>query len=173
MGDSTVPGLSHRTVLLDEAVDALAITADAARSRGVYVDGTFGRGGHSRAILARLDPAGRLLAFDKDPVAIAAGTALAAAEGERFAIVHGSFATLGQELAQRGWGPVQGVLLDLGVSSPQIDDATRGFSFRFDGPLDMRMDPTRGARANQARIRRRAPSRLYGFTSIRSLRNWR
>jgi len=150
----------HRTVLLDDAVDALVWRAD-----GIYVDGTFGRGGHSREILHRLAAPGRLLAFDKDPAAIAeaasiraairvantevrdvdgapAGTGVAA-----FDIVHDSFASLAPALADRQIERVSGVLLDLGVSSPQIDDPERGFSFRFDGPLDMRMDPTRGESA--------------------------
>ena len=131
----------HITVLLGEAVDAVALRAD-----GVYVDGTFGRGGHSRALLARLSPAGRLIAFDKDPEAIAVGEALAA-EDARFAIVHESFADMAAELAALGVTQVDGVLLDLGVSSPQIDNGARGFSFRFDAPLDMRMDTTRGETA--------------------------
>jgi 16S rRNA (cytosine1402-N4)-methyltransferase len=129
----------HRTVLLDEAIDALVWRTD-----GVYVDGTFGRGGHSRAILARLQPQGRVLGFDKDPQAIAAAASIA---DPRFAIVHESFAELRDECARRGIEQVSGALLDLGVSSPQVDDPTRGFSFRFDGPLDMRMDPTRGESA--------------------------
>jgi 16S rRNA (cytosine1402-N4)-methyltransferase len=133
--------LQHRTVLLDEAVDALVTRAD-----GLYVDGTFGRGGHSRAVLARLGDAGRLIAFDKDPQAIAVARGIADA---RLDIVHGSFAQLGDVLAARGVSRVSGVLLDLGVSSPQIDDPDRGFSFRHDGPLDMRMDTTRGESAAQ------------------------
>jgi 16S rRNA (cytosine1402-N4)-methyltransferase len=131
--------LRHRTVLLDEAVEALVTRAD-----GLYVDGTFGRGGHSRAVLGRLGEAGRLIAFDKDPQAIAAAREIADA---RFDIVHGSFAQLDEVLAARGVSRVSGVLLDLGVSSPQIDDPGRGFSFRHDGPLDMRMDTTRGESA--------------------------
>jgi 16S rRNA (cytosine1402-N4)-methyltransferase len=131
--------LQHRTVLLEEAVNALITRPD-----GVYVDGTFGRGGHSRAVLERLSEAGRLIAFDKDPLAIATAQAIA---DKRFEIVHESFAALGREVAARGVGRVSGVLLDLGVSSPQIDDPARGFSFRADGPLDMRMDPTRGESA--------------------------
>ncbi|HEV3427465.1 MAG TPA: 16S rRNA (cytosine(1402)-N(4))-methyltransferase RsmH, partial [Paraburkholderia sp.] len=132
-------GLQHRTVLLDEAVDALVTRAD-----GVYVDGTFGRGGHSRAVLGRLAEGGRLIAFDKDPLAIATAEQVGDA---RFSIVHESFASLRDALAERGVGRVSGVLLDLGVSSPQIDDPERGFSFRANGPLDMRMDPTRGESA--------------------------
>jgi 16S rRNA (cytosine1402-N4)-methyltransferase len=135
MGQET----QHRTVLLGEAVDALVTRTD-----GVYVDGTFGRGGHSRAILGRLGEGGRLIAFDKDPQAIATAGEIA---DPRFAIVHQSFASLRDELASRGVGRVSGVLLDLGVSSPQFDDPQRGFSFRADGPLDMRMDPTRGESA--------------------------
>jgi len=134
----------HRTVLLDEAVDALVWDAD-----GTYVDGTFGRGGHSRAILGRLSPRGRLIAFDKDPDAIAAATQgeTSRVDDPRFSICHSSFAEMGEQLEQRGIPRVHGVLLDLGVSSPQIDNPARGFSFRFDGPLDMRMDPTRGESA--------------------------
>jgi len=133
--------LQHTTVLLDEAVEAVLTRPD-----GVYVDGTFGRGGHSRALLARLAPGGRLIAFDKDPEAIAVGQALAAADA-RFTIVHDSFSAMAEALAARGVARVDGVLLDLGVSSPQIDDPSRGFSFRFDAPLDMRMDTTRGQTA--------------------------
>jgi 16S rRNA (cytosine1402-N4)-methyltransferase len=134
----------HITVLLEEAVEALA-----PRVGGCYVDGTFGRGGHSRALLGRLDPGGRLLGFDKDPQAIATGQALAAEDG-RFVVVQRSFAEMGEELAARGLtGQVDGVLLDLGVSSPQLDDPERGFSFLNDGPLDMRMDPSRGVSAAQ------------------------
>ncbi len=132
----------HVTVLLDEAVEALAVRAD-----GCYLDGTFGRGGHSRLILSRLGPQGRLLGFDKDPQAIETGTALAAEDG-RFVVVQRSFAELSDELTVRGLlGQVAGILLDLGVSSPQLDDASRGFSFLNDGPLDMRMDPSRGVSA--------------------------
>ncbi len=135
-------GFNHITVLLDEAVEALAIRAD-----GCYLDGTFGRGGHSRLILRHLGPQGRLLGFDKDPQAIATGQALAAEDG-RFVIVQRSFAELGAEVSARGLaGKVSGVLLDLGVSSPQLDDPERGFSFLNDGPLDMRMDPSRGISA--------------------------
>jgi len=131
-------GGQHTTVLLVEAVDAVAV-----RPGGTYVDGTFGRGGHSRALLARLGAAGRLIGFDKDPEAVAVGQALAV-EDPRFAIVHESFADMAAALAARGVTQVDGVLLDLGVSSPQIDNPARGFSFRFDAPLDMRMDTTRG-----------------------------
>jgi 16S rRNA (cytosine1402-N4)-methyltransferase len=138
----TVPELQHRTVLLEEAVDALAIQG--ARANGVYVDGTFGRGGHSRMILERLGAQGRLIAFDKDPQAIVEARTIADA---RFEVVHGSFAGMEEALAGRGITQVDGVLLDLGISSPQVDDAARGFSFRADGPLDMRMDTTRGMSA--------------------------
>ena len=132
---------THIAVLLAEAIDAIAPGAD-----GVFVDGTFGRGGHSRALLARLGPAGRLVAFDKDPEAVAAAQVLAA-EDPRFCIVHESFADMASALAALGIAQVDGVLLDLGVSSPQIDQPERGFSFRFDAPLDMRMDTTRGETA--------------------------
>ena len=124
----------HQTVLLNEAVEALSV-----RSDGQYVDATFGRGGHSRAILGRLAASGRLTAFDKDPQAIAVGEALAAAD-PRFVIRHQGF----RQLGALGPQSADGVLMDLGVSSPQIDDPERGFSFRHDGPLDMRMDTTRG-----------------------------
>ncbi|MBD8184887.1 16S rRNA (cytosine(1402)-N(4))-methyltransferase RsmH [Pseudomonas viridiflava] len=135
-------GFTHITVLLEEAVEALALRAD-----GCYMDGTFGRGGHSRLILSYLGPDGRLLGFDKDPQAIATGQTLAAEDG-RFVIVQRSFAELGSEAQERGLaGKVSGILLDLGVSSPQLDDPERGFSFMNDGPLDMRMDPTRGVSA--------------------------
>ena len=146
MNTTTVPELTHRTVLLDEAVEALALTG--ARCDGIYVDGTFGRGGHSRRILAGLSARGRLIAFDKDPQAIAVAEQLAQ-DDARFAIMHDSFATLDTALAARGITQLDGMLLDLGVSSPQVDDATRGFSFRADGPLDMRMDTTRGRSAAQ------------------------
>jgi len=142
MSEKAVSESQHRTVLLEEAVDALAI--DGARANGVYVDGTFGRGGHSRRILERLGPQGRLIAFDKDPQAVATAAAIGDA---RFEIVHDSFATMGEALASRSATRVDGILLDLGISSPQVDEAARGFSFRLDGPLDMRMDPTRGISA--------------------------
>jgi 16S rRNA (cytosine1402-N4)-methyltransferase len=130
---------AHRTVLLREAVEALAV-----KSSGRYVDATFGRGGHSRAILERLGPDGRLLALDRDPQAIAEARRV---EDRRFTALHRPFAELAAALRECGFTAVDGVLLDLGVSSPQLDDATRGFSFRFDAPLDMRMDPTRGETA--------------------------
>jgi 16S rRNA (cytosine1402-N4)-methyltransferase len=127
--------LIHTTVLLHEAVEAL-LSADAG-VKGTYVDATFGRGGHSRLILSRLSDQGRLVAFDKDPDAIAEAQTVRDA---RFSIRHEGFGHLGELPA----GSVDGVLMDLGVSSPQIDNPVRGFSFRFDGPLDMRMDTTRG-----------------------------
>jgi len=131
----------HRPVLLSEAVTALAIRAD-----GAYLDATFGRGGHSRAILAALGPQGRLIALDRDPEAVAAACSIA---DPRFAIVHAHFSELGQVLDAQDVAQLDGALFDLGVSSPQIDDASRGFSFRMDGPLDMRMDPTRGESAGE------------------------
>ena len=131
---------SHITVMLHEAVDALAIKPD-----GIYVDGTFGRGGHSRLILSRLGEGGRLLAIDRDPLAIAEAQTI---KDPRFEIIPGAFSGLADYLAERGLtGKVDGLLLDLGVSSPQLDDAERGFSFQKDGPLDMRMDPTSGVSA--------------------------
>ena len=133
----------HVTVLLEEAVQALSIQPD-----GVYVDGTFGRGGHSRRILQDLGPQGRLVAFDKDPDALAAAAEPGTRVSDpRFSICHASFAQMRGCLADRGIHAVQGILLDLGVSSPQIDTPQRGFSFRFDAPLDMRMDTTRGPTA--------------------------
>ena len=127
----------HTTVLLDEAVNGLNIRED-----GIYIDGTFGRGGHSRLILSQLGENGQLLAIDRDPQAIAAAAEI---NDPRFSIVHGPFSALADYVDARGLtGKISGVLLDLGVSSPQLDDAERGFSFMRDGPLDMRMDPTRG-----------------------------
>lgn len=133
---------NHQPVLLNEAVEALAIKAD-----GVYLDGTFGRGGHSKAILERLGPAGRLLAMDQDPQAIA--VAQDAFGGEpRFEIVQRNFEELEAVAVDRGLSKkVDGVLLDIGVSSPQLDDAARGFSFTRSGPLDMRMNPQQGQSA--------------------------
>jgi 16S rRNA (cytosine1402-N4)-methyltransferase len=143
MSDTSSPPSQHRPVLLQEAVDALAISAGDRRD-GTYVDATFGRGGHSRAILARLGPKGRLIALDRDPEAVASARAITDA---RFSIVHAPFSDLAKVLDAQGAGQVSGVLADLGVSSPQIDDPARGFSFRGDGPLDMRMDPGRGVSA--------------------------
>ncbi|EKP0260696.1 TPA: 16S rRNA (cytosine(1402)-N(4))-methyltransferase RsmH [Aeromonas sobria] len=132
----------HITVLLHEAVAGLDIKPD-----GVYVDGTFGRGGHSRLILQHLGPNGRLIAIDRDPQAIAEAAKI---QDPRFEIVHGPFSGIASYLDERGLlGKVDGFLLDLGVSSPQLDDAERGFSFMKDGPLDMRMDPTSGQSAAQ------------------------
>lgn len=130
--------------MLDEAVAALAIGTD-----GIYVDGTYGRGGHTGEILRRLGPQGSLLAIDKDPDAVRAAQAQFGSD-TRFSIERGSFAQLKEFVAQRGWiGRVRGLLLDLGVSSPQLDDAQRGFSFQNEGPLDMRMDPHAGESAAQ------------------------
>ena len=132
-------GGAHVTVLLEEAVASLAIKAD-----GVYMDATFGRGGHSRLILSRLGERGRLVAVDRDPQAIAAGAAIG--DG-RFSLVHRAFGELSAAADDAGLSAVDGVLFDVGVSSPQIDDAGRGFSFRYDAPLDMRMDTTEGETA--------------------------
>ncbi|MCE2910080.1 MAG: 16S rRNA (cytosine(1402)-N(4))-methyltransferase RsmH [Betaproteobacteria bacterium] len=137
--NATAREWSHTTVLRDEAVEALVTQPE-----GTFVDGTFGRGGHSRAVLARLAPGGRLVAFDKDPAALAEAARI---DDQRFAIRHASFGDMTAELGALGIRQVQGVLLDLGVSSPQIDDPSRGFSFRADAPLDMRMDTTRGETA--------------------------
>ncbi len=221
MHAAEAPAVVHVTVLLKEAVDALDV-----KPGGVYVDGTFGRGGHSRAVLERLGPEGRLIAFDRDPAAIAAGRALGDA---RLTLVHEAFSSLDEVLDELGVVQVDGVLLDLGVSSPQLDEAARGMSFRFDAPLDMRMDTSRGqtvadwlaeasvgqmtevirdygeerfahaiakaiatartggllqpldnlprswkkrsVHASRGSTRRHAPSRLYGFSSIRSSRS--
>jgi len=134
---------SHTTVLLHEAIDSLVTTPD-----GIYVDGTFGRGGHSRLLLSRLSPHGRLIALDRDPEAVAAAMQGATrVEDPRFSILHANFSQLREALAGMGITRIHGLLLDLGVSSPQIDNPARGFSFRFDAPLDMRMDPTRGESA--------------------------
>jgi 16S rRNA (cytosine1402-N4)-methyltransferase len=154
--------LEHRPVLLAPTVDALLLphfgsrksagrggddAADAeGRRHGVFVDGTFGRGGHSRLLLSRLAPDARLVVFDKDPSAIAVARQLADSDG-RVSVVHDGFASMADALGRLGVGKVDGVMLDLGVSSPQIDDAGRGFSFMREGPLDMRMDTTRGLTA--------------------------
>lgn len=135
--------LAHRSVLLDSAVDCLVNNGD-----GNYVDATFGRGGHSRLILDRLGSGGRLLGIDKDPEAIRVAELLAAAD-PRFSWFHGSFAELDGALAENGWSGVNGVLMDLGVSSPQLDDASRGFSFMRNGPLDMRMNPEQSPSASE------------------------
>ncbi len=131
----------HITVLLNEAVDALAVKPD-----GVYVDATFGRGGHSRLILSKLAENGRLVVFDKDPQAIVVAQALAN-QDKRVRVVHDGFATFAAALTALDVDKIDGALFDLGISSPQIDEAARGFSFRFDAPLDMRMDTTRGMSA--------------------------
>ncbi|GHD52198.1 16S rRNA (cytosine1402-N4)-methyltransferase [Marinobacter persicus] len=143
MTTDTTPGMEsddgevfrHRSVLLDQAVDYLVTDGS-----GRYVDATFGRGGHSRLILGRLSADGALLGIDKDPQAITVAKELAVADS-RFCWYHGSFAELDQALVAQGWPQANGVLMDLGVSSPQLDDASRGFSFMRDGPLDMRMNP--------------------------------
>jgi 16S rRNA (cytosine1402-N4)-methyltransferase len=144
---------THVSVLLAESVAALAI-----QPHGIYVDATFGRGGHSRAILAALGPAGRLIALDRDPAAIASGSALA---DPRLTLVHAAFSKFDSVLDRLGVAQVNGVLLDIGVSSPQLNTPERGMSFRFDAPLDMRMDTTQGetaaeflARASQSEIER-------------------
>jgi 16S rRNA (cytosine1402-N4)-methyltransferase len=143
---------SHTAVLLEQAVDSLNVRGD-----GRYVDCTFGRGGHSRLILARLGRAGRLIALDCDPQAVAAGGEIGDA---RFRILHGRFSRLAELTAGASMARADGILLDLGVSSPQLDDPVRGFSFRHDAPLDMRMDPSAGvtaaewlARASETEIR--------------------
>ena len=132
---------SHTPVLLKEAIEGLRV-----RAGGVYVDCTFGRGGHSRGILESLGGKGRLIALDRDPAAIAARGGI---DDERLTLVHSSFSGLRDVLRDCGAAQVDGILLDLGVSSPQLDDAARGFSFRADAPLDMRMDTSRGATAAQ------------------------
>ncbi|SNR63829.1 16S rRNA (cytosine1402-N4)-methyltransferase [Methylobacillus rhizosphaerae] len=137
--ESAVQTSPHVTVLLDEAVDGLAI-----KPHGTYVDGTFGRGGHSRRVLEHLGADGRLIALDRDMAAIRAADSIRDA---RFTIVHSHFAAMADVLADMHIQKVDGVLLDLGISSPQIDEGERGFSFRFDGPLDMRMDQSRGQTA--------------------------
>ncbi|MEZ2901437.1 16S rRNA (cytosine(1402)-N(4))-methyltransferase RsmH [Acinetobacter terrestris] len=134
--------MSHISVLLHETVDALL----ADRNTGIYIDGTFGRGGHTRLLLSKLDENARVYGFDKDPQALEAA-AILEQEDSRFKIIHASFADLKQELEARGIGLVDGVMADLGVSSPQLDQAERGFSFMKDGPLDMRMDNSKGPTA--------------------------
>ena len=142
-GESSSSGsiTGHAPVMLAEALEGLNIRPD-----GCYVDGTFGRGGHSQAILQRLGPAGRLLALDRDPEAVA--WARQQIRDPRFTIVHGNFAELARWVTEQGWaGEVDGILLDVGVSSPQLDDPARVFSFMRPGPLDMRMDTTCGVTA--------------------------
>jgi len=141
--DTPTPNFSHTTVLLHEAVDGVLNAPD-----GIYVDGTYGRGGHSRLLLSKLGEGGRLIAIDRDLEAIAAATTGdTRVTDPRFSICHSAFADMRVQLQRLGVEQVQGVLLDLGVSSPQIDNPERGFSFRFSGPLDMRMDTTRGESA--------------------------
>lgn len=143
MEPNPAPTFAHTTVLLHETVDGVLNDPN-----GIYVDGTFGRGGHSRLLLDKLGPGGRLIAIDRDLEAIAAATEGATRVTDpRFSICHSGFADMRAQLAALGIEQVQGVLLDLGVSSPQIDNPARGFSFRFSGPLDMRMDTTRGESA--------------------------
>ncbi|KXJ59145.1 MAG: ribosomal RNA small subunit methyltransferase H [Alteromonas sp. Nap_26] len=133
----------HISVLLDECIEALAI-----KPNGIYVDATFGRGGHSAHILASLGDEGQLIAFDRDPQAIKAAERFA--DDKRFRIIHSPFGDMAEEIEALGLtGKIDGVLMDLGVSSPQLDDAERGFSFLRDGPLDMRMDTSRGESAAQ------------------------
>jgi 16S rRNA (cytosine1402-N4)-methyltransferase len=135
--------LEHASVLLPEALDALVTDPD-----GRYIDATFGRGGHTRALLARLSPRASVLAIDRDPDAVSAASVLQ--NDQRFTIERGEFGAMSAMVAARGWaGSVNGVLLDLGVSSPQLDRAERGFSFLHDGPLDMRMNPDQGSSAAQ------------------------
>lgn len=133
---TTEQSTSHITVLLQEAVDALNV-----KSGGIYVDGTFGRGGHSRLILSKLDQSGQLIALDRDEAAIASAQQI---KDKHFRVSHHHFSQMSLVLKEAGIAKVDGILLDLGISSPQIDEAERGFSFRFDGPLDMRMDQTKG-----------------------------
>jgi 16S rRNA (cytosine1402-N4)-methyltransferase len=135
---------AHQAVMLAQAVDGLNVQGE--RADGIYVDGTFGRGGHSRRILELLGSGGRLIALDRDADAIKAGAAI---QDKRFTLLQGWFGELQVLLAGAGIKKVDGILLDLGVSSPQLDDAARGFSFRFDAPLDMRMDTSRGLTAAQ------------------------
>ncbi|HCR97683.1 MULTISPECIES: 16S rRNA (cytosine(1402)-N(4))-methyltransferase RsmH [Halomonas] len=150
--DQVVSPFRHTSVLLEGAVDTLVHTPD-----GIYLDGTFGRGGHSRLILSRLGDQGRLMAMDRDPQAIAAAAEI---DDARFQITQREFARLADYAREQGvFGKLSGVLLDIGVSSPQLDDPERGFSFMRNGPLDMRMDPTQGesaatflARAKEADI---------------------
>ncbi len=136
---TTASAWTHRPVLLNETVQAVL-----GNPHGSYVDATFGRGGHARALLQRLSPQGRLLALDRDPEAVAAAAQI---DDPRFAIVHAPFSALPGVLAERGMARLDGLMLDLGISSPQIDNPERGFSFRFDAPLDMRMDTSRGETA--------------------------
>lgn len=140
-GNEAVEPQDHVTVLLHETVEGCVVDPN-----GIYVDGTFGRGGHSELLLSKLSENGRLYGFDKDPQAIETGEALEKKDS-RFQIIKASFSELKSQLQARGIDKIDGLLLDLGVSSPQLDDAERGFSFLRDGPLDMRMDPTSGESA--------------------------
>lgn len=151
---------THTTVLLHATVNALvhpdfSVKApwiheaiESQKAQGIYVDGTFGRGGHSRYLLSQLAPDSQLFVFDKDPLAIEEALRLQK-EDARVHVIHGGFSTMKEELNARGISHVQGIMLDLGISSPQIDDASRGFSFMREGPLDMRMDTTRGMTAEE------------------------
>ncbi|MBZ0238891.1 MAG: 16S rRNA (cytosine(1402)-N(4))-methyltransferase RsmH [Deltaproteobacteria bacterium] len=140
--DPAVETPDHIPVLLDEVLDHLS-----PQPGGTYVDGTFGRGGHTSAVLERVGPTGRVIALDRDPQAIAAGAALVASSAGRLTLVHARFGELADVLAREATDKVDGILLDLGVSSPQLDEAARGFSFSRPGPIDMRMDPSRGPTA--------------------------
>ena len=155
---------AHVTVLLEEAVEALAIKAD-----GAYVDATFGRGGHSRNILSRLGATGRLVSLDRDPAAIAVGKSLA---DSRFFLVHRAFGELAAAAAEAGLEAVDGILFDIGVSSPQIDDGERGFSFRYDAPLDMRMDTTQGETAAEWLARDGFEATVLDQAVLRGLAVW-
>jgi len=160
--------LQHQTVLLREAVEALKI-----QSAGSYIDGTFGRGGHSLAILERLGPAGRLLAIDRDPQAVAAASVI---DDKRLLVRHQRFGDLLEALRQGGFPVdegVDGVLLDIGVSSPQLDQGERGFSFRQPRGSSPRLYARPCAPVSPARMRRRVPFKLYGFISIKSSSNSR
>ena len=158
---------AHLSVLLQETVDGLNIRPD-----GIYIDGTFGRGGHSRQILSRLGEQGRLIAIDRDPAAIEA--AIQFADDPRFTIVHGGFGQLADYVEQLGLvGKIDGVLLDLGVSSPQLDDAERGFSFLRDGPLDMRMDNSQGETAAQWLARAEVEDMAWVFKTYGEEKNAR
>ncbi|WP_417764408.1 16S rRNA (cytosine(1402)-N(4))-methyltransferase RsmH [Shewanella chilikensis] len=158
---------AHLSVLLQETVDGLNIRPD-----GIYIDGTFGRGGHSRQILSRLGEQGRLIAIDRDPAAIEAAKQFA--NDPRFTIVHGGFGQLADYVEQLGLvGKIDGVLLDLGVSSPQLDDAERGFSFLRDGPLDMRMDNSQGQTAAQWLARAEVEDMAWVFKTYGEEKNAR
>lgn len=158
---------AHLSVLLAETVDGLNI-----RAGGIYIDGTFGRGGHSREVLSRLGTDGRLIAIDRDPQAIKAAEQFA--NDSRFQIVHGGFGQLATYVEELGLvGKIDGVLLDLGVSSPQLDDAERGFSFLRDGPLDMRMDNSQGETAAQWLARAEIEDMAWVFKTYGEERNAR